>query len=88
MSFEAYLDAIEVKTGRTPRQLIAEARERGLSGPQVKAGSVIDWLSAEYGLGRGHAMAIVHIIRNGPKAPGSSGPDPVWLDGKASRPLS
>lgn len=29
MSFQAYLDAIEDKTGRTPRALVDEARARG-----------------------------------------------------------
>jgi len=60
MSFQAYLDAIEDKTGKTPRQLVDEARERGWSGPQVKAGDVVNWLKEQYGLGRGHAMALVH----------------------------
>jgi hypothetical protein len=78
MSFQAYLDAIEDRTGRTPRQLVEEARERGLAGPQVKAGAVVDWLKADYGLGRGHAMAVVHIIKNGPGT--------AWIDGKATRP--
>ena len=33
MSFQAYLDAIEKKTGRTPRQLLDEAIERGYQEP-------------------------------------------------------
>jgi len=95
MSFQAYLDAIEDKTGRTPRQLVEEARERGLSGPQVKAGAVVDWLKADYGVGRGHAMALVYVIKNGPKISdkhvGSTGShrdesDTLWLDGKATKP--
>jgi hypothetical protein len=36
MSFQAYLDAIEDKTGKTPRQLVDEARERGWSGPRSR----------------------------------------------------
>jgi Domain of unknown function (DUF4287) len=95
MSFQAYLDAIEDKTGKTPRQLVEEARERGWSGPQVKAGDVVNWLKEEYGLGRGHAMALVHVVKNGAtisdKHVGSSGShrddsDTLWLDGKATRP--
>jgi hypothetical protein len=95
MSFQAYLDAIEDKTGLTPRELIARAHEKGLSGPTVKAGAVVDWLKADYGVGRGHAMALVHVIRNGPKISskhvGSTGShrdesDTLWLDGKATRP--
>jgi hypothetical protein len=95
MSFQAYLDAIEDKTGKTPRQLVDEARERGWSGPQVKAGDVVTWLKEEYGLGRGHAMALVHVVKNGAKISdkhvGNTGAhrdqsDTLWLDGKASKP--
>jgi hypothetical protein len=95
MSFQAYLDTIEDKTGRTPRALLAEAAGRGLTGPTVKAGAVVEWLKEEYGLGRGHAMALYHVIKNGPKisakhvgAAGAhrDGSDTLWLDGKATRP--
>ena len=64
MSFQAYLDNIEAKTGRTPRQLVDEAAAKGF-GSETKAGEIVEWLKADYGLGRGHAMAIVHVIRNG-----------------------
>jgi hypothetical protein len=32
-------------------------------GDNVKAGDVIAWLAADYGLGRGHAMAIVAVLK-------------------------
>ena len=64
MSFQAYLDAIEKKTGRTPRELIELAHERGYS-DATKAGEIVDWLREDYDLGRGHAMALVHVIKNG-----------------------
>ena len=95
MSFQAYLDTIEDKTGLTPRQLVDIAKERGFDAPDVKAGVIIDWLKADYGLGRGHAMALVHVIRNGPqidpKHVGTTGShrdesDLLWLDGKATKP--
>jgi hypothetical protein len=95
MSFQAYLDTIEDKTGKTPRALLAEATGRGLAGPTVKAGAVVEWLKDEYGLGRGHAMALYHVIKSGPtisaKHVGATGAhrdasDTLWLDGKASRP--
>lgn len=95
MSFQAYLDTIEAKTGLTPRELIAVAHERGLDDPSTKAGAIIDWLKTDYDLGRGHAMALVHVIKNGPtinsKHVGTDGvhrddSDPLWLDGKATRP--
>ncbi|MGY1742872.1 MULTISPECIES: DUF4287 domain-containing protein [unclassified Blastococcus] len=95
MSFQAYLDAIEEKTGLTPRQLVDQARERGFDGPATKAGPVLAWLAEEHGLGRGHGMALVHVIKNGPgisgKHVGSSGPHrdesaTLWLDGRATKP--
>ena len=67
MSFQAYLDNIEEKTGKTPQTLINEAKAKGFDKPGTKAGVIIDWLKEEYGLGRGHAMALVTVIKNGPK---------------------
>ena len=67
MSFQAYLDNIEEKTGKTPNELIAMAREKGFTDQGTKANVIIEWLKDEFGLGRGHAMAIVHIIKNGDK---------------------
>jgi hypothetical protein len=64
MSFQAYLDRIEEKTGRIPAELVAEAHGRGY-GPSTGPGEIIAWLKQEYDLGRGHAMALVHVIRNG-----------------------
>lgn len=97
MSFQAYLDNIEGKTGLTPREFIALAKERGFDDPSTKAGVIIDWLKQDHGLGRGHAMALVHVIKNGPKIDakhvGSSGShrdesDTLWLDGRKNRPAS
>ena len=95
MSFQAYLDAIEDKTGLTPRQLVEIAQSCGLNGAEVKAGEILAWLKEDYGLGRGHGMALVHVIKKGPqidaKHVGSTGShrddsDTLWLDGKATKP--
>lgn len=97
MSFQAYLDTIEDKTGLTPRELVAIATEKGFDEPSIKAGVILEWLKADYGLGRGHGMALVHVIKNGPQITsthvGSAGvhrddSDLLWLDGKASNPAS
>ncbi|WP_332642445.1 DUF4287 domain-containing protein [Aeromicrobium sp.] len=97
MSFQAYLDTIEDKTGLTPRQLVTIAQSKGLDTPATKAGEIVDWLKADYELGRGHAMALVHVIKNGPKIStkhvGTTGvhrdaSDELWLDGKATRPTA
>lgn len=95
MSFQAYLDKIEEKTGLTPRQLLELAQERGFDQPGVKAGTILEWLATDYGLGRGHGMAMVHVITKGPQISsahvGSAGThrdesDTLWLDGKATKP--
>ncbi|MFD2794219.1 DUF4287 domain-containing protein [Promicromonospora vindobonensis] len=96
MSFQAYLDAVEDKTGRTPRELIELAEERGFDA-STKAAPILEWLKEDYGLGRGHGMAMVHVITKGPqistKHVGSSGShadasDTLWLDGKATNPTT
>jgi hypothetical protein len=64
MSFQAYLDTIKEKTGLTPKDFKVIAREKGLlQGDTVKPGPIVAWLKAEYGLGHGHAMAIVHTFK-------------------------
>ena len=95
MSFQAYLDAVEQKTGLTPRQLIAVAHEKGLDAPGTKAGAILAWLKEDYDLGRGHGMAMVHVITKGPeidaKHVGTAGAHRddaavLWLDGAATKP--
>ena len=77
MSFQAYLDNIEIKTGKTGNDFIALAKERGYDDPATKSTVIVNWLKRDFDLGRGHAMAIVHIIRNGaeigPKHVGTTG---------------
>lgn len=65
MSFQTYLDNAEKISGKTPAELVAIAQEKGCDDASVKAGVIIEWLKADYGLGRGHAMALVHVIKNG-----------------------
>ena len=95
MSFQAYLDTVEAKTGLTPRQLLEIATTKGFDDPAVKAGAILEWLKTDYDLGRGHGMAMVHVIQKGPqidaKHVGTTGvhrddSDMLWLDGKATNP--
>jgi len=95
MSFQAYLDTIEDRTGLTPRALLELAKERGYDDPSVKAGVILEWLKTDYELGRGHGMALVHVIKKGPtidaKHVGTEGShrnesETLWLDGKATKP--
>lgn len=64
MSFQAYLDNIELKTGKTPNEFIALATQKGF-GPDTKAGEIAAWLKQDFDLGHGHAMAMVRVIKNG-----------------------
>jgi hypothetical protein len=93
MSFQAYLDTIENRTGRTPRQLLDDAAARGFDATS-RAGDVAASLKEEHGLGRGHAMAFFHVLKNGPtisdKHVGTTGPHrdestTLHLDGRAAR---
>jgi len=66
MSFQAYLDNIETKTGKTPNEFIALAKDKGF-GPDTKAGEITAWLKEDFDLGHGHAMALVKVIKTGPQ---------------------
>lgn len=66
MSFQAYLDNVEIKTGKTPNDFIKLAKAKGFDDPSIKVGVVITWLKEEFELGHGHAMAVAHVIKNGP----------------------
>lgn len=67
MSFQAYLDNIEAKTGKSPEEFIQIAHGKGFDKPEVKPGEIVAWLAEDYQLGRGHAMALVHVIKHGSK---------------------
>lgn len=63
MSFQAYLDNIQSKTGKTAEDLQKLAQEKGFLKDgklvaEVKAGQIVSWLKEEYDLGHGHSMAI------------------------------
>lgn len=63
MSFQAYLDNIKAKTGKSAEDLkkLAEKKKflvKGELDPKVKAGEIVSWLKEDFELGHGHAMAI------------------------------
>lgn len=66
MSFQAYLDAAEEKTGRTPQEIVDLAHVQGF-GADTNSGVILAWLKSDFDLGRGHGMALVHVIKNGPE---------------------
>ncbi|MEQ1949712.1 MAG: DUF4287 domain-containing protein [Bryobacteraceae bacterium] len=58
MSFQAYIDNIKSKTGKTPEELKAAAVKAGIYSPTMKAAELVAWLKESYSLGHGHSMAI------------------------------
>lgn len=63
MSFQAYLDTIKTKTGKTPQDFTRLAEQKGFLKPGVKTGEIVSWLKEDFGLGHGHAMAIVLVLQ-------------------------
>lgn len=68
MSFQAYLNAVETKTGKSVEALSQLAEARGLVAdgamkPETKAMQIVDWLKADFGLGHGHAMSMVAYFK-------------------------
>ncbi len=66
MSFQAYLDNIQAKTGKSPDDFRKMAAEKGwadATGLLVKATVITDALKADFNLGHGHAMAIVALLK-------------------------
>jgi len=68
MSFQAYLDNIQAKTGKSPDDLKALAEQKGF----LQNGKLIDgvtatqvrtWLMTEFDLGHGHCMAIWALFK-------------------------
>ncbi|GAB3355815.1 DUF4287 domain-containing protein [Lysobacter tyrosinilyticus] len=68
MSFQAYLDNIQTKTGKSPADFRSLATRKGYAdakglSPGIKAGDIIAWLKQDFDLGHGHAMAIVALLK-------------------------
>ncbi len=68
MSFQAYLDNIQNKIGKSPDELKQLATEKGflangLLKPEIKAGQIVQWLKDDFNLGHGHAMAVYALFK-------------------------
>lgn len=68
MSFQAYIDNIKTKTGKSPEDFKKLAEEKGflLDGvipKNIKATEITNWLKEEFELGHGHAMAIFATLK-------------------------
>ena len=72
MTFQAYLDNIQAKTGQSPADFKRMATQRGYLDKgklrkDIKAGEIIAWLKQDFDLGQGHAMAIVALLKGPPE---------------------
>lgn len=56
--FQSYLENIRAKTGKTPADFATLAAQKGL----IKHGEIVSWLKSEFGLGHGHANAVVAVL--------------------------
>jgi hypothetical protein len=68
MSFQAYLDNIQAKTGKGPEDFKKLADKKGFTKngklvEGVKAGQIVDWLKSDFELGHGHSMAIFALLK-------------------------
>ena len=59
MTYKAYIDNIKAKTGKDPEYFRALAKKKGL----ITYGELLAWLKKDFGLGRGHANAIILYIQ-------------------------
>jgi Domain of unknown function (DUF4287)/Domain of unknown function (DUF5655) len=58
MSFQAYIDNIRAKTGKTPEDFIKLATQNRLT----KHGEIVSWLKSNFALGHGHATAMAGVV--------------------------
>ena len=68
MSFQAYLDNIQAKTGKSPADFKKLAEKKGFTQKgklkaEVKANEIVSWLKEDFQLGHGHAMAIYALLK-------------------------
>jgi Domain of unknown function (DUF4287) len=68
MSFQAYIDSIQAKTGLLPADFKKLAEQKGfvvdgVIPKNMKATDITNWLKEEFELGHGHAMAIFATLK-------------------------
>jgi hypothetical protein len=64
MSFQAYLDNIKAKTGRTPEDFKKQLEKEKLLKSTMKASELVKWLKDKFDLGHGHSMAIWAVFKS------------------------
>lgn len=68
MSFQAYLDNIQAKTGKSSADFKKLAEKKGFLkngklADGVKAAAIVKWLKDDFELGHGHAMALFALFK-------------------------
>jgi hypothetical protein len=68
MSFQAYIDNIKTKTGKTPADFKKLAEQKGFLNKGklvegIKARQILAWLKEDFDLGHGHAMAVYAVFK-------------------------
>lgn len=68
MSFQAYIDNIKIKTGKSPADFKKLAEQKGFLNKGklvegIKAGQILAWLKEDFDLGHGHAMAVYAVFK-------------------------
>jgi hypothetical protein len=64
MSFQAYIDNIKAKTGKSPEDFKDLAEAKGMLRPDLKATELVNWLKQDFDLGHGHSMAIWAVFKS------------------------
>ena len=64
MSFQAYIDNVKLKTGKSPEDFKRLAEEAGVFSPAMKASDLVAWLKKDFNLGHGHSMAIWAVFKD------------------------
>ena len=64
MSFQAYLDNIKARTGKTPEDFKGQMEKEKLLKPTLKASELVKWLKDKFDLGHGHSMAIWAVFKS------------------------
>ena len=64
MSFQAYIDNIKAKTGKSPEDFKKMLIKEGKLKPDMKATELVKWLKDTFDLGHGHSMAIWAVFKS------------------------
>ena len=64
MSFQAYIDNIKAKTGKTPEELRDAAKKAGVYRRDMTASELVKFLKEEFDIGHGHSMAIWKVFKD------------------------